>query len=157
MWSLFSAMAASTEFTENCSQSSPDAVPGWSGPIVFIDAECVLCNGSALFLATIDRRAKLRFAALGSDLARKLIPRGSTEGSVLLFLGDRVLSRSAAVIECLVIVGGIWGMAAVFRFVPAVLRDGIYEFIARSRYRLFGRKDACSLPDSRLRERFLTD
>lgn len=150
-------MAALTESTENFLPDSPDASVVWSGPILFIDAECVLCDASARFLASIDHQAKLRFAALDSELARRLIPSGAPEGSVLLWLGDRVLSRSDAVIECLVRIGGIWRCAALFRRIPVHFRNTIYNGIARLRYRLFGRKDACFLADSRLRQRFLTD
>ncbi len=63
--------------------------------------------------------------------------------------------RSDAAIRALVHIGGVWRIAAIMRVVPRSLRDAVYAWVSRNRYRWFGKRDACRLPTPQERERFL--
>jgi predicted DCC family thiol-disulfide oxidoreductase YuxK len=126
---------------------------------------CGLCNRLNRFLLRRDRHARLRFAALQSPIARQLLAAHGLDPSdldtVYVLAGwrtetERVLSRSAAVLYALGELGGPWRMVAYAgRIVPRPIADLVYRAVARSRYRLFGRFDACQLPPPEGRERFL--
>jgi len=76
--------------------------------------------------------------------------------SIVLVDGEKVYTRSDAVLHILELLGGGWKLFRVFRVIPKAWRDSLYDFIARNRYRWFGKKDACELPDEvNFREKFL--
>ncbi len=126
--------------------------------IVFYDGVCGLCNGFVRFLLAADRRGRLRFAPLQGTTAAALRARRpfppSTD-SIVFSAGEEVSFKSAAVLGILSSLGGPWRLAALFRGVPRVFRDALYDFVAARRYRWFGRYDACPLPDPAVRGRFL--
>ena len=82
------------------------------------------------------------------------LPAGDPE-SMILVDGDRVHQRSSAAIEIARKLGFPWSLAIVFYAVPRFLRDAVYGFVARHRYRWFGKKDVCMAPTPELRARFL--
>ena len=139
------------------------------GPIVFFDGVCGLCNGFVDFVLARDRRGMFRFAALqgetaatrlGSDLPA-LHPAGPDNPatdplpSMILWDRDGIHRRSEAALRTLQGLGGVWSLARVFRLVPRTLRDGVYDFVAKNRYRWFGKRDICRIPAASEKERFL--
>jgi predicted DCC family thiol-disulfide oxidoreductase YuxK len=66
-----------------------------------------------------------------------------------------VLSRSDAIIYVLTQLGGIWKLMGIAKLVPRPLRNGLYEIVARNRYRVFGKHDACMLPEPKDQKKFL--
>ncbi len=68
---------------------------------------------------------------------------------------ERLLARSDAILFLLKHLGGIWKLAAVGRILPRTIRDGIYGLVARNRYRVFGKSEACMLPSPESRAKFL--
>jgi predicted DCC family thiol-disulfide oxidoreductase YuxK len=135
--------------------------------IVFYDGLCGLCDRFVHFLLVRDRAGRLRFAALQGGLAqRELRPAGHDPNDLdtVLVIADyaqprqRVLTRSRAVLEAVSQLGGGWSiLASIARIVPACAADAVYAFIARRRYRLFGRYEVCPLPRPEWRERFLDE
>lgn len=129
--------------------------------VVFFDGVCNLCNGTVQFILDRDPRGLFQFAPLQSDIATKMLgERGvvvdkSAPDSVLLLEGDRVYARSDAALRITRHLGAAWPLFAGFLIVPRFLRDLVYGFIARHRYRWFGRTDACRVPTPALRARFL--
>lgn len=132
--------------------------------VVFFDGVCALCHASTRFLMRADRRGRLRFAPLQGETFAGLEPDlGLEEGidSIVYVrrVGEgepQVFVRSDAVLQALRDAAGPWAVvAAVARLVPRFLRDPLYDWIARHRYRWFGRYDACRLPDPDRRERLL--
>jgi predicted DCC family thiol-disulfide oxidoreductase YuxK len=129
--------------------------------IVFFDGVCNLCNGTVQFILDRDPAGLFRFAPLQSDLATRMLGERGVEvdrnepDSVLLLEGDRVYARSDAVVRITRHLTGAWPLLATFAVVPRFLRDAIYRFVARHRYRWFGRTDACRVPTPALRARFL--
>ena len=127
--------------------------------VVIFDGECVFCNRWVDFLLQFDRRDVFRFAARqtesGAALLRKAgLPEGGV-GSIILAERGAILQRSTAVLRILSLLGFPFSLAAVFRIIPAAPRDYVYEWFARNRLRWFGRLEACRLPSSRDRHRFL--
>ena len=129
------------------------------------DGVCGLCNRAVQFTLRHDRRDVFRFAALQSELATRVLQRHGERASdldtvyVVLDLDqahERLLARSDAVNFLLQTVGGRWkAMAVGYGFVPKRLRNALYDLVARTRYRVFGRLEACPVPEAGVREKFL--
>ena len=136
-----------------------------ANPIILYDGVCGLCNRLVQFLLKHDKRSRLRFASLQSDFAAKVLQRHGIDPKDLDTLhvienyelpNERVLQRSDAVLRASRELGGIWSVfAAVTCVIPRALRDVVYRFVARNRYRVFGKYDTCMLPDPNQRSRFL--
>ena len=72
-----------------------------------------------------------------------------------IIVNDQAFVRSDAAIATAAQMGGLWRLAVVFKLVPRFLRDAVYGVIARNRYRWFGRRESCMVPDADVRRRFL--
>jgi predicted DCC family thiol-disulfide oxidoreductase YuxK len=132
-----------------------------SQPIVLYDGVCGLCHRAVRFLLRHDGKGHLRFAALQSPLGRRLLLQHRLSPDALdtlvLVEGGRASTRSAAVLGAARYLTPPWRYLALFLAVPAPVRDRLYDRVARSRYRWFGRLDACPRPSPSDRERFLDD
>ena len=129
---------------------------------IFFDGVCNLCNGFVQFVIRHDAAGRFRFAALQSEAGRALLTsqgfgsHAATEPeSVLLLSGGKLYSHSGAVLRIARGLGGAWRLAAVAELLPRALRDAAYRFVARHRYRWFGRQESCLLPTPELKARFL--
>ena len=129
--------------------------------MVFYDGACGLCHRTVRFAIARDRDGRrFRFAALGGEAFRRLVPEalqaGLPDSIVVLTPGGAVLARSAAVIHILERIGGPWRLTGrVLALVPQGIRDLGYDGIARVRHRLFRRPtDACPVTPPELRARF---
>lgn len=132
--------------------------------VVLYDGVCALCNGIVKFLLARDRHDRFRFLALQSELGRAIVrARGGDpdEVSTLYVVtspgrpGERVLARGRAGIRALTAVGGGWLLLHALRILPTFLLDLGYRLIARHRYRIAGRLDACPVPPAEHRHKFL--
>lgn len=131
-----------------------------SAPLLLFDGVCNLCNRSVQFVIRHDKGKIFLFAPLQGKSARRVLSElGVTSvlpeqgGSVFLIYKGKLYSRSDAVLETLRLLG--WGWTAVARIIPKGFRDSIYDWIARNRYRWFGRREACMVPTPELKARFL--
>ena len=129
--------------------------------MVFYDGACGLCHRTVRFAIARDRDGRhFRFAALGGEAFRRLVPEaqraGLPDSIVVLTPGGAVLARSAAVIHILERIGGPWRLpGGLLALVPQGFRDLGYDGIARVRHRLFRRPtDACPVTLPELRARF---
>jgi predicted DCC family thiol-disulfide oxidoreductase YuxK len=133
--------------------------------LVFYDGLCGLCDRFVRFLLPRDRLGTLRFAALQEALARReLVPLGydPTDLDTVFVIAEwgtprqHVLTKSRAILHATANLGGPWSAAArLASMVPATLSDRVYDLIARRRYRLFGKYDACPLPRPEWKDRFV--
>lgn len=127
--------------------------------VILFDGVCDLCNGFVQFVIARDPGAHFRFCPLQSEAARRLL--GANQApipvpdSILLVEDGRVWSESTAALRVLRQLTFPWPLAFVFVLVPLPLRNWVYRFVARNRYRWFGRRDVCMVPTPKLRERFL--
>ena len=127
--------------------------------VVVFDGECSFCNGWISFLLRFDKQEALRFTARQSEsgaafAAQTGLPPGGT-GSIVVVEGDTVRQRSDAVLRMLTLLGLPFSLIGVFRLVPAVLRDAVYDVVARNRKRWFGKTMQCRVPTPAERHRFL--
>ena len=137
----------------------PDSDPD----IIFFDGVCNLCSGFVQFIIRHDQAGRFRFAALQSEAGQDLLAKhgfapsaGAAElDSVLLLSGGQLYYHSSAVLRIARGLGGGWALAGVGGLRPRAWRDALYRFIARNRYRWFGRQESCMLPTPELRARFL--
>lgn len=129
-------------------------------PVLFFDGVCNLCNGAVQFIIRHDREAKIHFASLQSALgkeARKavLASKGKVPDS-LIFLDEGIYyTESEAALRVAAYLDGGWKTLRHLRVFPKFLRDAVYALVAKSRYRLFGKRRACMLPTPELKSRFL--
>lgn len=128
-------------------------------PIVLFDGECNFCDASVQFIIKNDPKGKFHFASLQSDIGQKLLEEHNVPSdidSMILVEGDKIYYKSAAALRICRHLKGFWKLAYVFIVVPAPIRNFVYDFIARNRYKWFGKKESCMLPPPNVRARFLS-
>lgn len=129
--------------------------------IVVFDGVCHLCNAWVRFLLKHDRVERFAFAAMQTDTGRRLLQAHGLDpdmpASFLLLDNQIAYTDSDAILRILRQLGGFWrGLGIVLSCIPRALRDPCYRFIARHRYRLFGRREQCMIPDEKISRRFMT-
>lgn len=134
-------------------------VPAPETALVLFDGVCNFCQGSVQFILLRDPKGRFRFASLQSDEGRRRLAEHGlpTESltSLVLIEGGKAYRRSTAALRIARHLSGAWPLAAAFLIIPRPLRDLVYDFIARNRYRWFGKTETCMLPRPEWRERFL--
>lgn len=136
-----------------------------SNPIILYDGVCGLCNRFVQFVLKRDHRDHFRFAALQSTFARTILQRHGLNPDLLdtVYLvvdygqsSEHLLSRNAAATAVLEELGGLWRFwATLLDLLPKSFRDWRYNLVARNRYRIFGKRESCPLPDPKDRPKFL--
>ncbi len=129
-------------------------------PILLFDGVCNLCTGSVRFVIQRDAGKQFRFASLQSSIAKELLGTDGDEAaenpeSIVLIDDDGIWHRSTAALRIAGRLSGLWSLLQVFMIVPRPLRDCVYDFIGRRRYRWFGRTEACWVPEQDVSDRFL--
>ncbi len=126
---------------------------------MLFDGVCNLCTGAVQFLLRRDRAGRFRFAALDSSAGQALLRQhglqGDTLETIVVLEAGRARVRSAAALHLARRLPWPWPLLAVFTLLPRPLRDALYAFVARHRYRWFGRTESCMLPTPETAERFL--
>ncbi|MEL6923463.1 MAG: thiol-disulfide oxidoreductase DCC family protein [Bacteroidota bacterium] len=127
--------------------------------IILFDGVCNLCNGLVQFVLPRDTQQLFNFAALQSETGAAIQQAyGFDPNNLKTFIilhGDEVLTRSSAALFLLQRLGGLWSLMRICWIVPRPLRDLVYNFVARNRYRWFGREESCMLPQPEWMERFV--
>jgi len=130
--------------------------------IILFDGVCNLCSGAVRFVLKRDPHARFRFAALQSDAGRRIcaehgvpLPREGAPDSMVVIADGRALERSDAALAIAARLPFPWSALRCFGVLPRALRDLMYRFVARHRYRWFGRQDTCMLPTAETRARFI--
>ena len=128
-------------------------------PILLFDGVCNLCNGAVQFIIERDEDGFFRFASLQSDAAKKLLeqyPEAPEDISTIVLLEKgRLYTKSDAALRAARYLSGAWPALYGFVIVPRPIRNTVYDWIARNRYRWFGKKDQCMIPTPELKGRFL--
>ncbi len=115
--------------------------------ILFFDGVCVMCNGLVNFALKYDHRHIFRFAPLQGETAQKKIPEYSkTLNTVVLVDETGIYSESDAIIRLLFGLGGFFRIAILLKIFPKIIRDKVYQWVAKNRYRWFGQNESCRLP-----------
>lgn len=128
-------------------------------PIIVFDALCPLCSATARFVLKHDRHGRFRLASMQSEAGAALHRRFGIDPAnpetMIVVQADRALRDSDAVLAIWSRLGWPWRAAAALKLVPAGMRDPVYGWVARNRYRRFGKRESCWLPDHKWAERFL--
>jgi predicted DCC family thiol-disulfide oxidoreductase YuxK len=128
-------------------------------PIIVFDAICVLCSANAQFVLKFDRAKVFRLASMqgetGAALYRKFDINPANPDSLIVVSGDTALRDSDAVLAIYGGLGWPWRLAGIFKLIPRFLRDPVYRWIARNRYRIFGQRQTCWIPSAEHADRVL--
>lgn len=129
--------------------------------VIFFDGVCNFCNQSVQFVIRRDKRQYFRFAPLQSAYGEAMLRKHQlpvTElGTFLLWEEGRLFTRSTAALRVCRRLGGAWPILYAFIIVPAFLRNAVYDWVARNRYRWFGKRDTCMIPNAAQRALFITE
>ena len=127
--------------------------------LILFDGVCNLCESSVQFVLLRDKQAHFQFASLQSNFANKILTQHglkiSNFDSIVLIENGKVYQRSDAALRIAKQLLGGWKFLYVFIIVPRFIRDAVYNFIAKNRYRWFGKKEECMLPKQEWKQRFL--
>ena len=128
--------------------------------IILFDGVCNFCDRTVKLIIKHDKADKFHFAQLQSDFAKELLLKQGLNqnelSSVILIEGDRVYTKSDAVIRIAYQLSGWPTIFSYSNWVPKTIRNFIYDLIATYRYRLFGKQDNCIIPDKKIQDKFLS-
>ncbi len=128
-------------------------------PILFFDGVCNLCNGLVQFVIKRDPKAKIQFASLQSSLGQEKLRELNLDtehyDSFIFFDGKENFIKSSASLSVIKNLNGLWPLLFVFIIIPRFIRNPIYSFVAKRRYRWFGKQDSCWIPTPELKSRFI--
>ena len=116
--------------------------------IILFDGICNLCNGAVNFILKRDKKKQFRFVALQSEKGGNLISKfkiAPKTDSIILILNKQVYTESDAAIAIAKLLPAPWNWFSAFKIIPKNLRDGIYKWIAKNRYRWFGKRETCRI------------
>lgn len=129
--------------------------------LLLFDGVCHLCDASVRFVVRHDPAGKIKFAPIQSPVGRELYTRHGLDPespNAMLFLTPHgTYQASDAALEIARTLGGAWKFALLFKPLPRALRDAVYYFIARNRYRWFGKDTSCMMPTPELKARVVTE
>ncbi|MCB0568945.1 MAG: thiol-disulfide oxidoreductase DCC family protein [Phaeodactylibacter sp.] len=128
-------------------------------PILLFDGVCNLCNSSVQFIIRRDPAGVFRFASLQSETAREMLAGSDKKiqalSTVILYEHGKWRLKSDAALHIVRRLPGLWPLLYVFILIPRPLRDAVYDWVARNRYRWFGKKEQCMIPRPEWRGRFI--
>jgi predicted DCC family thiol-disulfide oxidoreductase YuxK len=134
--------------------------------VIFFDGVCGLCNHLVLFVLKRDKKKIFRYSPLQSKYALDVLPKygGDPKSLNTFYLLKEpdsehpiLLKKSAAACYVLSELGGFWKLISYGRFFPRLIRDLVYDCVAKTRYRFFGKKEVCMLPEPGWSDRFLEE
>ena len=129
-------------------------------PILLFDGHCNFCNAWVRLIVRRDNTKKILFAPLQSSLGSKLLKENKLDvnytDSLVFFEEERFSVNSTAVLRIFSYLDGWERHLQIMYIIPRPFRDALYRFIAKYRYKLFGRSEQCMVPTQELKERFLS-
>ena len=129
-------------------------------PVILFDGVCNFCNGAVNFTIKRNKDTTINFAPLQSEAGRALVKQyGLPENDMRSFLfieNEKIYNRSTAALRVCRHLKGLWPLCYGFIIVPPFIRNGVYDFIAKNRYKWFGQKEECMVPSADVRARFLS-
>lgn len=128
--------------------------------IILFDGVCNLCDATVQFIIKHDKKDVFRFVALQSDLGQEIIDyigidTSKTDSIILYEPGRAYFYKAEAAIKIAAEIGGIYSMLRLFSILPAGLSNSVYDFVARNRYKWYGKKEECMIPTPEMKAKFL--
>lgn len=128
-------------------------------PILLFDGICNLCNGVVQFIIKHDMKGIFRFASLQSDIGQELLAKYGLPtdaiSTIVLIENGQAYTHSSAALKIAPHLSILWIWTKLLWIFPAFIRDWIYNWIAKNRYRWFGKQESCMLPKEEWKGRFL--
>ena len=128
--------------------------------IILFDGVCNLCNGAVQYIIKRDKKNTFLFAALQSEIGRKFINErqidtSKTDSIILIDPNVAYYIKSNAAMQIAYEFGGLWKALKIFEILPVSIRDVFYDFIAKNRYKWFGKEESCWIPTPELKAKFI--
>jgi len=127
--------------------------------IILFDGVCNLCNSSVVFAIKRDKNDVFRFAALQSEIGEQLVSKfnidTSKTDSIILIDSETYYEKSSAALRIAKYLSGGWSLLYGFIIVPKFIRNAVYDYIAKHRYKWYGKKESCMIPTPKLQAKFL--
>ena len=127
--------------------------------IILFDGVCNLCNASVNFVIKRDKKDTFRFAALQSEIGKELTSKFNIDStktdSIVLIDIDKCYVKSTAALYITKSLSGGYPLLFSFIIIPSFLRNWVYDFVAKNRYRWYGKRDVCMVPTPELKKKFL--
>ncbi len=128
-------------------------------PVILFDGVCNLCNGAVQYVIKHDADKQFLLASLQSQFGQQVLNEyhlsNTTFNSFILLKNGKIYQKSTAALLVAKQLKGVINLLYLCRVIPAFIRDGVYNIIAKNRYKWFGKQDACWLPTPELMGRFL--
>lgn len=125
--------------------------------IVLFDGDCNFCDASVQFIIKRDPKAYFQFASIQSEVGQRYVEQFQlqTIDSVIVIEDNHAYTKSSAALKIAKRFSGLWKLLLIAKVIPSPIRDKVYDYIAKNRYKWFGKKEVCHLPTKEERERFL--
>ncbi|HEY8688829.1 MAG TPA: thiol-disulfide oxidoreductase DCC family protein [Chitinophagaceae bacterium] len=128
-------------------------------PIVLFDGVCNLCNSAVQFIIRHDNKNIFMFTSLQSNAGQKLLAQYNFPpdelNSFILIKNNKAYTRSSGALKVVKKLKGLWPLLYGFIIIPKFIRDEVYNWVGKNRYKWFGKQDACMIPTPELKARFL--
>jgi predicted DCC family thiol-disulfide oxidoreductase YuxK len=128
--------------------------------IILFDGVCNFCNGWVNTVIQRDKKNYFLFAPLQSAKGKQLIEKYqidiSKTDSVILIEHDQSFIKSTAALKVAKHLNGLFPLLYALLIVPAFIRNVVYDYIARHRYKWYGKKETCMIPTAEIREKFIS-
>ena len=127
--------------------------------VILFDGVCNLCNAVVQFIIKKDKKKLFRFASLQSPFGQQVLQQNNLSSSDLnsfiLLQNDKLYTKSTGALRVAKQLSGLWPLLYSFILVPPFIRNGVYNWVARNRYKWFGKQESCWLPTPDLKSRFI--
>jgi len=127
--------------------------------IILFDGVCNLCNGAVTYIIKRDKKNLFKFAALQSEIGQQLISKFNIDtskvDSIILIDGEKHYEKSSAALRIAKYLSGAYPLLFGFMILPKFIRNAVYDYIAKNRYKWFGKKESCMIPTAELKSKFL--
>jgi predicted DCC family thiol-disulfide oxidoreductase YuxK len=126
--------------------------------IILFDGVCNLCNNSVQFIIKRDSAGYFKFTSLQSETGQTLLKKhhlNTDLNSFVLIENETAYVKSSAALRVCSKLSGVWLILSIFRILPPFIRDLGYDYVAKNRYKWFGKKESCMLPLPEWKQRFL--
>lgn len=126
--------------------------------IILFDGVCNLCSGAVQWIIKHDKKNVFKFASLQSETGISLVKKYAipeNTDSVILINEEQVYVKSSAALHIAKYCSGLWPLLFAFIIVPPFIRNTVYDWVARNRYKWFGKKESCWIPTPELKQKFI--
>lgn len=113
--------------------------------VILFDGVCGLCNKAVDILIKMDREKQFKYTSLQGEYVKTLDIEPNID-SIIFYEDGTFYYKSTAILKILRSLGGLWIFSNIFYIIPLVIRDFIYDIIAKYRYKIFGKMESCRMP-----------